>query len=108
MSPSRVHQILTSLDVDEIPVWLSQLREQGWPSEQKAGTEQSVESTLSDLLAAEVEALRRCRAPSGCGWSRPSVGRELVRRRLSLKPARRRLAPAIVVGWPSHHHSQGG
>ncbi len=60
LSPSRIHQILTSPDTDEIPVWLSQLREQGWPLEQKASTEQPVESTLSDLLAAEVEALRRC------------------------------------------------
>ncbi len=63
LSPSRVHQILNSPDADEIPVWLSQLREQGWPSEQKAGTEQSVESKLGDLVAAEVEALRWC-----IGW----------------------------------------
>ncbi len=63
LSPSRVHQILNSPHAYEIPVWLSQLREQGWPSEQKAGNEQSVESTLGDLLAAEVEALRQC-----IGW----------------------------------------
>jgi hypothetical protein len=61
LSPSRIHQLLTMDEAQEIPVWLSQLRDQGLSSDTNSGTEQlSPLHLIQTRLTDEVGVLRWC------------------------------------------------
>ena len=62
LSPTRVHQLLKADEAREIPVWLSQLPDEG-RSPHAAAREadpSAVQHPIQMRLAAEVEALRWC------------------------------------------------
>ncbi len=61
LSSTRVHQLLTSADAQEIPVWLSELREQDWSSSVPPVHDQpGPDAGFGSQVAAEVVALRQC------------------------------------------------
>jgi trehalose utilization protein len=61
LSPSRIDQLLTADEAQEIPVWLSQLRDQGLSSDTNSGPNQpSPQHLIQTRLTDEVEVLRWC------------------------------------------------
>lgn len=59
LSPSRIHQLLNTQEVSEIPAWLSQLRELLQDSED-VSAQAAAKSPLQARLTAEVEVLHWC------------------------------------------------
>ena len=62
LSPTRVHQLLKADEACEIPVWLSQLHDDGLsphPTDREADPP-AVQHSIQTRLAAEVEVLRWC------------------------------------------------
>ena len=61
LSPSRVHQLLNDDEAHEIPLWLSQLREEELATDANKGPDQtSLHYPIQDRLTKEVEVLRWC------------------------------------------------
>src|SRR5271166_5731168 len=61
LSPSRIHQLLSAPEGQEIPVWLSQLRQSSRRSDGKKKAERpEPETEIRSRLAREVDVLRRC------------------------------------------------
>jgi hypothetical protein len=62
LSPTRVHQLLQADEAREIPVWLSQVHDEGrspHPADKEADPP-AVQRSIQTRLAAEVEVLRWC------------------------------------------------
>jgi AraC-like DNA-binding protein len=78
LSPTRVHQLLKAQEAQEIPVWLSQLRErESNPQDSEQGSDP--QNRLRESLRDEVEVLRWC-----IDWlSRLSRGEKVV---VNLRP----------------------
>jgi hypothetical protein len=64
LSPTRVHQLLKADEAREIPVWLSQLPDEGRPphAADREADPSAVQHPIQRRLAAEVEVLRWCLA----------------------------------------------
>ena len=64
LSPTRVHQLLQADEAREIPVWLSQLQDDGLSSHaaDPEADPPAVQHSIQTRLAAEVEVLRWCLA----------------------------------------------
>jgi hypothetical protein len=64
LSPSRVHQIVTGADPDELDSTLGELRAAGWPAPEDPDSDEDAEldgrDSIADRIGDEVAWLRRC------------------------------------------------